>query len=144
MYLILPQYDGWQLERHSRWSNLRAFGMPIHSCIRKVVGCALPRIQRKSYYMPAEIRKPTISHFANQVELPVWLPFTLVAILTGFLWYRDRRTVKPGHCLTCGYDLRASKDKCPECGTPFAAETTIGPGKHNHDRSSRPPSDASR
>ena len=51
---------------------------------------------------------------------PFWLPLTLAAIPTAILWRRDRRTVKPGCCRVCGYDLRASKKTCPECGTPIA------------------------
>ena len=60
----------------------------------------------------------------NDFHLWVSLWFLLVVTMvpTAFLWLRDRRTLKPGHCCTCGYDLRASKEKCPECGTALEPE----------------------
>ena len=52
------------------------------------------------------------------------MPYWFVALATGALpalwaglWWRRRRIRGPGLCAACGYDLRASTEQCPECGT---------------------------
>jgi hypothetical protein len=54
-------------------------------------------------------------------EGPAWLPFTLFAIAPA-AWVLKRgnrwRRYGQGRCVTCGYDLRATPERCPECGTP--------------------------
>ncbi|HEV8607623.1 MAG TPA: hypothetical protein VGQ99_19970 [Tepidisphaeraceae bacterium] len=51
--------------------------------------------------------------------VPIWwvLPFLLIApLVRGISLWRSRRRRQAGHCSFCGYDLRASSNKCPECG----------------------------
>jgi hypothetical protein len=51
--------------------------------------------------------------------VPYWL-IECVLLALGFLWLarrRRRRTPLSGLCRRCGYDLRATPDRCPECGT---------------------------
>lgn len=39
-----------------------------------------------------------------------------MALIYGVQWVARKRPPRAGHCEQCGYDLRASKEVCPECG----------------------------
>ncbi|HEY2589604.1 MAG TPA: hypothetical protein VGI81_27915 [Tepidisphaeraceae bacterium] len=61
---------------------------------------------------------------AEWLGVPLWLPALLLAIPPAARMVRRTRRhhrLTMGHCATCGYDLRASTDRCPECGTPITA-----------------------
>lgn|GEM_PF-2989246 len=60
------------------------------------------------------------SQMSTWTVIPFWLPVALLSGI-GFLLYRVNRRAteasQSGVCRKCGYDLRETPDKCPECGT---------------------------
>jgi hypothetical protein len=52
--------------------------------------------------------------------LPLWILIVLGSVMPAvrfMRWRRRSRLVAAGRCAVCGYDLRASAERCPECGT---------------------------
>jgi len=63
-----------------------------------------------------------------EVRFPQWLPIVLTG-LPPMVWiFYNRRYLRRrwramrGQCAECGYDLRATPERCPECGTVAGKE----------------------
>jgi hypothetical protein len=73
-------------------------------------------------------REPSgVERYGSTIEVPLWfiLLVTSLPLQARLLWrqWERHRYSMVGLCRKCGYDLRATPDRCPECGTiPKEAE----------------------
>jgi hypothetical protein len=66
---------------------------------------------------------PGVTFTLTRWQAPFWCLGVLETGLLALWWLwlgsvrRAHRWAREGRCLRCGYDLRASPERCPECGT---------------------------
>jgi hypothetical protein len=121
VYDFFERRSPWRL---SRWSTGPPEStVPVRSAARRwrVLGVEL---------VGEAVVRPDYSEDTRAVVLPCWLLVLATALLPGIeaaRWVgrlrRRRRDRLRGRCARCGYDLRATPDRCPECGTPSTASS---------------------
>ena len=138
---------GWELGPGEQGFQLRRFvavephlpGPPYHLQGRRNPAFDLWRASMESwgfdkYGFRLVLKQPQIVSGSDAVPSQCWairsdlnVPYWVVALLTAIaplVWlkgvivrWRGRRLLGAGLCATCGYDLRATPARCPECGT---------------------------
>jgi hypothetical protein len=71
-------------------------------------------------------RDDGVTDSVSMLIVPHWAPAALALVLpvgaVGFA-YRRRRRADAHLCELCGYDLRATPERCPECGTAVSRQS---------------------
>lgn len=80
--------------------------------------------ERESMHYPYgafEWTATIIPHWHVVLWMAVLPGLWVTGTVSGWVAARRRRSRDGSVCAVCGYDLRATPNRCPECGAPFAS-----------------------
>jgi len=116
-------HGGWHLVRPRRdTGSMTAYARFYPTC-RHILGF---------WYMRRDVPAGPMPYSQTVLVIPYWMPLVACALAPArwFLLVRPRlvykRRVRRGLCAYCGYDLRATPQRCPECGrTPYVVRRPL-------------------
>ena len=127
---IPPTTDSTELMGHWEW-KLEA-GPPGMNRRFAWTGNALTGFLARAGFNVSNIHvsKPNESERKHAIHVPWWAVFFVTcAVAVKWLFFRKRRLYwgKVGRCAACGYDLRESGERCPECGERIPTKEAVAP-----------------
>ena len=88
--------------------------------VTRLLGVGAARIRQSTRYPDASPGVRSLEVSARSLVVPYWLMVLVALALPGHRGakaVRAGRRAAAGRCRRCGYDLRATPARCPECGT---------------------------
>ena len=113
--------DGDPPTSHAPWRS-RPVGRWNYGDVWRTLGF---RLVTHRTLTPSRVPGGSVKGAAVIVVVPYWFLAVATAVLPALRarrWLKRRRARGPGFCRACGYDLRASRDRCPECGTSIPVQ----------------------
>jgi hypothetical protein len=133
-----PSFSPWWNDPRQTWRHYCLLGFEIDSVqwtpeARQEIGPVMQ--ENYATFMARSVPDPNAPIMRERsyfLLIPYWSLAALTAAipLTKLISFvRHRRCKGPGLCPTCGYDLRATPEKCPECGKTIETPSNSHPSR---------------